>query len=403
MAAAVPKEELLAIIRGINAAGEALSLGDTSQDYHARRALLLEAKKLVASLEDPNAEVWPRAFQVNVGISIDIAWNLGVWDKLGKQNSVALVEIVEDTGADGTVIARIMRQLTAAGLLIDLSGPRGPGYALTSLGKPYLDPNHRSFNRFLLHDVVSNIRQVVEHKSARITDTAADPKELWFKLASDPERAKDMAKGMRSLSTGSLAATAYPFGEELGKLDIKEDEIAIVDVAGGQGHIMTDVRERYPNLKGRIIVQDLPAVLDTVLGGPPKGIEFMPYNMFTTQPVRKAYAYYFRHIIHDWDDLSVGLILQQIVPILKESPSSKLLLADLVLPEANTGMQEAIRDFTMFPIGGMERTVGQWRQLLATNGLEIKKIWRGTEPEACVECVLTTGPGESIVVGQADK
>lgn len=70
MAAAVPKEELIAIIRAINIAGEALSLGDTSQDSDARRALLLEAKKLVASLEDPNAEVWPRAFQVNVGVSV---------------------------------------------------------------------------------------------------------------------------------------------------------------------------------------------------------------------------------------------------------------------------------------------------------------------------------------------
>lgn len=70
MAAAVPKEELIAIIRAINIAGEALGLGDTSQDSDARRALLLEAKKLVASLEDPNAEVWPRAFQVNVGVSV---------------------------------------------------------------------------------------------------------------------------------------------------------------------------------------------------------------------------------------------------------------------------------------------------------------------------------------------
>lgn len=41
-----------------------------------------------------------------IQISIDIAWNLGVWDKLGKQNSVALVEIVEDSGADGTVIGK---------------------------------------------------------------------------------------------------------------------------------------------------------------------------------------------------------------------------------------------------------------------------------------------------------
>ncbi|ROW00572.1 hypothetical protein VSDG_03374 [Cytospora chrysosperma] len=401
MAVPAPKEEILAILKGITTTGESLDLDDASKASETRRALLTKAKKLVAALEDPHAEVWPRAFQVNVGISIDIAWNLGVWDKLANQDSVALVEIIEDTGADGTVLVRILRQLTAAGLLADVSGPRGSGYALTSLGKPYLDPNHRSFNRFLLHDVICNIHKVVQHRSTRSMGSAISPMEPWFKLARDPERARDMARGMRSLSTGSLAVTAFPFGEELEKLDIKEDEVAIVDIAGGQGHIMMDVRERYPGLKGRIIVQDLPAVLDTVPGGPPKSIEFMPYNLFTPQPVRNAHVYYMRHIVHDWDDESMGAILQQLVPILKERPATKLLLADLVLPEANTGMQEAIRDFTLFPIGGMERTESQWQQLLARNGLEIKKIWRGTEPEACVECTLAKGIGEHVLMERA--
>lgn len=288
--------------------------------------------------------------------------------------------------------ARVLRLLTAAGLLVDASGPRGLSYTITSLGKPYLDLNHRCYNRFLLHDVISDIRQVVEHKSTRGTGSAIPPKELWSQLVRDPERATNMANGMRSLSTGSLEATAFPFGEELGKLDIREDEVAIVDIAGGQGHIMADVLKRYPDLKGRIIVQDLPAVLKTVpsAGGsqPTGAIEFMPHDMFTPQPVRNAHAYYMRHIIHDWDDDSIGMILQQLVPILKERPGTRLLLADMVLSEENTGMQEAIKDFTMFAIGGMERTVNQWRDLLARNGLEIKKIWRGTEPEACVECSL---------------
>lgn len=54
----------------------------------------------------------------------------------------------------------------------------------------------------------------------------------------------------------------------------------------------------------------------------------------------------------------------------------------------NVGMLEAVRDLTMFPVGGMERNERQWRALLAKNGLRIKKIWRGTEPEACVECEM---------------
>ena len=76
------------------------------------------------------------------------------------------------------------------------------------------------------------------------------------------------------------------------------------------------------------------------------------------------------------------------MPVLKEQPKSKLLLVDLVLPDSNVTMQEAIRDISMFPIGGMERNESQWKELLAKVGLGIEKIWRGSEPEACVECKL---------------
>lgn len=203
---------------------------------------------------------------------------------------------------------------------------------------------------------------------------------------------------MKSLSSGSLAATAYPFDRELEKLDIKEGDVAIVDVAGGQGHIMAGVRKQNPGLKGRLVVQDLQSVFDAAPDGPPEGVEFMGHNIFKPQPISDAHVYYLRHVIHDWDDDSVTLILNQLTPIMKARPRTKLLLADLVLPTTNIGMQEAVRDFTMFRIGGLERTELQWRQLLARSGLGVKRIWRGTEPEACVECDLISGDGDGEAV-----
>ncbi|KKY31917.1 putative o-methyltransferase b [Diaporthe ampelina] len=211
-----------------------------------------------------------------------------------------------------------------------------------------------------------------------------------------------MVQGMRSLSSGGLAATAYPFGSELEKLDIKDGDVAVVDVAGGQGHIMGEVRKQNPGLKGRIVVQDLDSVLDAAPDGPPEGVEFMSHDMFKPQPITTAHVYYLRHIIHDWDDGSVAAILKQLTTIMKARPRTKLLLADLVLPTTNVGMQEAVRDFTMFRLGGMERTEAQWRQLLARNGLDIKRIWRGTEPEACIECTWTGRGGDCEAVFQAD-
>jgi len=235
-------------------------------------------------------------------------------------------------------------------------------------------------------------RTLAEHdykapsKESRTPFKWANGEELWTFLGSHPQRAMNMVVGMKSLSSGSLAGNAYPFGEELAKLNI-EDEVAIVDIGGGQGHIMEEVRKNNPGIKGRIIIQDLPSTFEAVTG-PPPGVEFMPYDMFTPQPVIKAQVYYYRHIIHDWNDESCGLFLAQVLPLLKEQPKSKLLLVDLVLPDMNVSMQQSIRDFTMFPIGGLERSEKQWNALLNRNGLKIKKIWRESEPEACVECAV---------------
>jgi hypothetical protein len=292
------------------------------------------------------------------------------------------------------VPVRIFRQLTAAGVLADIPGP---GYALTPLGKPYLNPDHVSFNNFLLHDIVPTIlampRTMAERGYKAPTKESGTPfkwlhgEELWTWMGSHPDHVPDMIAGMRSHNAGNLSGDAYPFGEELAKLDIKDNDVAIVDIAGGQGHTMAELRQRYPEIKGRLVVQDLPSTFEAV-SGPPPGVDFMPHDMFTPQPVKKAHVYYFRHIFHDWSDQDCNTFLQQVVPLLKEQPKSKLLLVDLVLPETNVTMQDAIRDFCMFPIGGLERNEKQWSELLAKNGLKIKKIWRGSEPEACVECEL---------------
>lgn len=255
-----------------------------------------------------------------------------------------------------------------------------------------------SFNRFILREVVPTVRSSVERSCFPSTNPDSLPQDTWCRLAQDPFRAADMVRGMKSLSSGSLAATAYPFAMELEKLDIKDGDVAIVDVAGGQGHIMADVRRQNPGLKGRLVVQDLQSVLDAAPDGPPEGVEFMGYDIFKPQPITTAHVYYLRHVVHDWDDDSATVILNQLTPIMKARPRTKLLLADLVLPTTNIGMQEAVRDFTMFRIGGLERTEVQWRQLLARSGLDIKRIWRGTEPEACVECILISGDGHSEAV-----
>jgi demethylsterigmatocystin 6-O-methyltransferase len=76
-------------------------------------------------------------------------------------------------------------------------------------------------------------------------------------------------------------ADLYPFESEIGPQIASAEEVAIVDVGGGYGHVLEDVKRHIPGLKGRLIVQDLPeTVAKAKLSD---GIEAVAYDFFADQ------------------------------------------------------------------------------------------------------------------------
>lgn len=70
-----------------------------------------------------------------------------------------------------------------------------------------------------------------------------------------------MVSSMKSHKVGGKAF-AYPFGTELAKLNIKDGEVAMVDIGGATGHVLEDIRRNNPNVRGKFINQDLQSSLD---------------------------------------------------------------------------------------------------------------------------------------------
>lgn len=65
----------------------------------------------------------------------------------------------------------------------------------------------------------------------------------------------------------------------------ENDTTLLVDVGGGQGHDLERFLSKYPQTKGRLILQDLPNSLNTIQQLSP-GIHRMPHDFFTMQPVK---------------------------------------------------------------------------------------------------------------------
>lgn len=112
---------------------------------------------------------------------------------------------------------------------------------------------------------------------------------LWEYLREEPERARVFNSGMRSLATvgGALGnAGPYPFGEELGNEGVGEEGVVVVDVGGGSGHVLEAIKVAFPELKGRMVLQDVQDVIDEATAGRlPDFIEPMAASFFERQPV----------------------------------------------------------------------------------------------------------------------
>ncbi|KAI7372630.1 hypothetical protein KC336_g20600, partial [Hortaea werneckii] len=151
------------------------------------------------------------------------------------------------------------------------------------------------------------------------------------------------------------------------------DEL-LVDVGGGKGHDIASFRENFPDLPGKLILQDLPQTFAS-LQEKPNGIELMEHDFFKEQPVKGARLYFLRSIMHDWSDDECILILKQLAAAL-DFEHSRIIIDDFVVADTNVDWLTASLDLCMWLFfSGIERTYAQWQKLFSEAQLEIVKVW----------------------------
>lgn len=64
-----------------------------------------------------------------------------------------------------------------------------------------------------------------------------------------------------------------------------DDVVLFVDVAGGLGRYTEALLAKFPGIPGRLILQDLPPVIESIQELHPR-IERMEYDFFTEQPIK---------------------------------------------------------------------------------------------------------------------
>ena len=206
--------------------------------------------------------------------------------------------------------------------------------------------------------------------------TETDGKFAWHKAMSteldffpwakqSPEKL-DMFQKLMAVPRDGEWFDVIPFSN-----DCAPERAHFVDIGGSIGHQCRRLKAKYPNLPGRVICQDLE---ETIKSAPPnEGVEMMPHDFFTPEPIQDAKYYYLRTVLHDWPDDKCERILKNIIPAM--GPDSKILIDDMVLPNTGVHWWSACLDLHMYTVlGAMERNVDQWESLLEKCGLKIVEI-----------------------------
>lgn len=151
----------------------------------------------------------------------------------------------------------------------------------------------------------------------------------------------------------------------------------IVDVAGGQGGLLTTILQTYPTTRG--ILLDQPSVIETVrqrhLTENFQGrLELVSGNIFESVPAG-ADTYQLKQIIQDWEDGECIQILTNCRKAMK--PGGRVLvMEEIITPGQKTSARAALIDLQLqLVMKGNHRSAAQHSKLFEAAGLRLVRVY----------------------------
>ena len=230
------------------------------------------------------------------------------------------------------------------------------------------------------------------------------PTFLWFDA--HPRAANPFNKYMRYYrKKQAICWDVYPVEQETQEWD--SNATVLVDVGSNFGQMSALFKRKFPEVPGQVVLQDAPEMIDRVY--PIEGVKTMVHDIFGLQPIKGmsrssftqppspdslppflfshphypysipfndptgAKYYLLPFILQNWPDKQCRLILINIINAM--SPASRILIDEMVLPDARVHWHSTSRDLTvMAAMGARERTRTQWAELLDSVGLVIEAV-----------------------------
>ena len=181
------------------------------------------------------------------------------------------------------------------------------------------------------------------------------PGGIWGYLRQNPDASRIFGEAMTGKAQGQIAGVikAYDFS----------GFSVVADVGGGHGHLIKAIVAATPGVQG--VLFDQPQVAEEAQAIASDRLRVMGGDFFH-DPLPQADAYILMEVIHDWDDEASRGILAAVRRAARAK--AKLLIIEALLPNQSSPNWPTTLDIVMLAIGGRQRTLGEYSDLLRDSG-----------------------------------
>ncbi|KAL2869523.1 S-adenosyl-L-methionine-dependent methyltransferase [Aspergillus lucknowensis] len=376
---AINTDSVDSLLQNVSQCVDAFKKRQTEKD---RLVALKAAQSLVQALHPPKDNVYHLVYSPTQAMCVRMGIDLEIFTTLSKSNGpLTLAELAAVKGAHLTIAERVLRVLSGIGYVKEHDVHV---YTATSLTHQMADRYSVAMVKFIWDFGLSTVAKIPEflrsHDYQNVEGPTSGPWQyatnideiIWSWVAKSPERldiTNSFMEGDRGSRPGWLEW--FPVEEQVIKGFTGGDEdVFLVDVAGGRGHDLKSFKDRFPQARGKFILEDLPHVIEQCLPG--LEVEKLAFDLFKPQPIKGSRIYYMKFILHDWSDEQSLEMLGHIRDAMKPG-YSKLIIEEFILPERDCPMLPAMWDWEMMVFcNSFERTEGRWKKLLDDAGFTAK-------------------------------
>jgi hypothetical protein len=293
----------------------------------------------------------------------------GIADLIGDEAKLP-EELAAGAGMPAESVRRLLRALSFVGVFRENAEGRFTNTDVSAHLRSDVTPSLREMTLVLNDDPVLRGWQQLESvlESGKPAFEAVNGMTFFQHLAADPKRSENMAKFMKGVygPAGPQIAAGFPFGRFK----------SVLDVGGGQGHILAEILRAHPEVRGAVF--DLPRtteVADRFLAAQGLDGRWQAISGDFFDGVTPGYdAYFIKSTLHDWSDEQSVRILRNIRTAMPDH--GRVLVTEMVFePGLPLVHPHRFIDLEMMvSFGGKERTRREFTELLAAAGLKAEGI-----------------------------